>query len=237
MSGFAKAYKSMLQSSIWLESHETVRVWFTLLMLSDANGFVATSVKGLSHTSRVTLEDTMKALSIFQSPDPDSKSPENEGRRIEAVEGGFLLLNHGKYRRGDPHSAGAKRQRKYRDSEQNVTSCHVDSEYDSVTNKQNKQKRKTWRFCPSDFEPTETHVALAAENGLDLAAELAEFRDHEFATPKTDPGKTFANWLRRAAKYNRRGPSAPRSGGFKARAVADMFDRAKALREAERGRE
>jgi hypothetical protein len=32
------------------------------------------------------------------SPDPDSRTPEHEGRRIEVIDGGWRLLNHEKYR-------------------------------------------------------------------------------------------------------------------------------------------
>lgn len=54
------------------------------------------------------------------------------------------------------------------------------------------------RRAPSGFTADHTHEAIAAERGIDLAAELARFADHEFATAKSDWAATFRNWLRRA---------------------------------------
>lgn len=48
-----------------------------------------------------------------------------------------------------------------------------------------------------DWQPNEFHAALAAKYGKNLKLEAAKYRDHEFKDPKTDPDKTFNNWLRR----------------------------------------
>lgn len=61
--------------------------------------------------------------------------------------------------------------------------------------------KSRWRFVPDDWRPTEKHAAMAAELHVDLALEEARFRDHEFKQPKSDPDRTFANWLRGAPQY------------------------------------
>jgi hypothetical protein len=38
------------------------------------------------------------ALIKFELPDADSRTKDNEGRRIETIEGGWLILNYQKYR-------------------------------------------------------------------------------------------------------------------------------------------
>jgi hypothetical protein len=48
--------------------------------------------------ANVSLEQCRAALACFEAPDPDSKDPDHEGRRIERVAGGFVLLNYEKYR-------------------------------------------------------------------------------------------------------------------------------------------
>lgn len=55
------------------------------------------------------------------------------------------------------------------------------------------------RRVPEQWNPNEEHRQFAQEHSLDLDGELAKFRDHEFAQPKTDWDATFRNWLRRAA--------------------------------------
>jgi hypothetical protein len=60
-----------------------------------------------------------------------------------------------------------------------------------------KPKRR-WRRCPAEWTPTDEHRQLARERGVDFETELAKFRDHEFATGKSDANGTFRNWLRNA---------------------------------------
>lgn len=61
-----------------------------------------------------------------------------------------------------------------------------------------KTKGRGARFCPADFQPTLPHHRLAQDRHVDLDAELAVFRDHEFPRCYTDWDRTFTNWLRRA---------------------------------------
>lgn len=98
MAGFTKLFNSILHSTIWTEPNETRILWITLLAMSDKFGCVNASIPGLSRMAGITLEETEKGLKRFQEPDPYSRTPEFEGRRIEPIEGGWKLLNHGKYR-------------------------------------------------------------------------------------------------------------------------------------------
>jgi len=95
---FVKLDCKILYSSIWAESPETKTVWITMLALADQNGIVPATAPGISLAAVVSLEATRKALAIFESPDPDSKSLENRGRRIERVDGGYKVLNYESYR-------------------------------------------------------------------------------------------------------------------------------------------
>lgn len=91
---FTKLQRSIVTSSIWLQDMETRLVWITLLALCDRDGIVRASPNGLAHQARVSTEACHKALELLQAPDADSRSHEHEGRRIERVDGGFLLLNY-----------------------------------------------------------------------------------------------------------------------------------------------
>lgn len=102
MSGFTKLASSIVTSSVWCEPHATVRVWFAMMALKDANGVVEGSVPGLANVARVTVDECETALGRFLSPDPYSRDldrhPEREGRRIEKVQGGWRMLNADFYR-------------------------------------------------------------------------------------------------------------------------------------------
>jgi hypothetical protein len=98
LNGYTKLSSSILASSIWQECNETRLVWITLLALADANGMVEASVPGLASIARVPLSACEEALRALQAPDPYSRNPDHQGRRIEPVNGGWLLLNHEHYR-------------------------------------------------------------------------------------------------------------------------------------------
>ena len=61
-----------------------------------------------------------------------------------------------------------------------------------------KPKVVRWRRVPEDWNPKADHQTIAAQMGISLTLEAQKYRDHEFATPKTDPDATFRNWLRNA---------------------------------------
>lgn len=96
--GYTKLFSSITTSSIWQESNETRIIWVTLLAMANADGEIPASVPGLAHIARVSIEDAEKALETLSAPDPYSRTPDHEGRRIEKVPGGWRLLNHDTYR-------------------------------------------------------------------------------------------------------------------------------------------
>jgi hypothetical protein len=69
-----------------------------MLAMSDRKGRVWASIPGLANRARVSLEDAEVALNTLSSPDKYSRTPDHEGRRIEPIDGGWVLLNHEKYR-------------------------------------------------------------------------------------------------------------------------------------------
>lgn len=115
MAGYAKLFNSILTSTIWgCEDHATRVVWISLLAAADADGIVEGSIPGFARVANVTREEFERALKVLTSPDPDSRTPDHEGRRIEVIQGGWRLLNHGKYR-AQPEAGEGSRAPYYRD--------------------------------------------------------------------------------------------------------------------------
>lgn len=96
--GYSKLAASILTSTIWVESDQTLRVWVTILALKDKNGFVSGTMPGIANIARVSLQDCQNAFSKFLAPDPYSRTKDNEGRRLTETEDGWMVLNHHKYR-------------------------------------------------------------------------------------------------------------------------------------------
>lgn len=119
MTSYTKLFSSILHSTVWAEPHPTRIVWITMLAMADQYGVVSASVPGLARAACVTREEAEAALATFTLPDPDSRSQEHEGRRIAAVDGGWRLLNHDKYRAllsaEDKRAKDAERQARFRE--------------------------------------------------------------------------------------------------------------------------
>lgn len=98
VSGYCKLFSDIVESSIWEDTPETKVVWITMLALADRDGYIRGSPGWLAAKSRVTKEQCLIALAEFQSPDPRSRTPDNEGRRIEELEDGWLVLNYISFR-------------------------------------------------------------------------------------------------------------------------------------------
>jgi hypothetical protein len=98
MANFVKLFSSILESTIWDEDLPTRVVWITMLCKADVDGNVYASVPGFARAANVTREQVEAALQKLLAEDPDSSSLENDGRRIEVINGGFKVLNYKKYR-------------------------------------------------------------------------------------------------------------------------------------------
>jgi len=95
---YVKLFSKITESSIWLEANHVKVVWITLLAKKDEDQFVAiASVRNLARLAGVTFKQAFDAVSVLESPDPDSSDPAHRGRRIERVDGGWVILNGDKY--------------------------------------------------------------------------------------------------------------------------------------------
>jgi hypothetical protein len=126
---YNKLFTRILDSSIWSESQSTRIVWLTLLAAMDQDGMAGfASEVNLARRANVSIEEAAAAVKVLESPDPHSSDPDNEGRRIERVPGGWILLNAAKYRAivtaHESRRLTAERAQRYRDKKKkkkNVT--------------------------------------------------------------------------------------------------------------------
>ena len=96
---YNKLFTTILDSSIWLEPTHVRIVWITLLAAMNKDGYAHFSAIGnLASRARISEGDTLAAVEVLTSPDPHNPDQPNEGRRIERVPGGYMVLNAAKYR-------------------------------------------------------------------------------------------------------------------------------------------
>jgi hypothetical protein len=135
---FVKLDVKILKSSLWVEQNHR-DVFITALCLAEPReltepmeqyevdsltktgfvvppgwyGFIEAAGSGIVRTSLVKDNQAgMEALRALGSPDPESRSPEFDGRRLVRVSGGFIVLNFFKYR--DRDYTASERQRRLR---------------------------------------------------------------------------------------------------------------------------
>lgn len=128
MPNYTKLFNSIVTSTIWTEDDKTRILWITMLAMSDQNGEVHASIPGLARIAGIDIASTEKAIQAFLSPDPYSRTPDNEGRRIAKIDGGWELFNHAKYRamasKEDSKAATAARVKRHRERKA-VTECNA----------------------------------------------------------------------------------------------------------------
>lgn len=132
---YVKLFASILDSSIWSEDHATVRLWITMLAMADEHGIVHASLSGLANRARLSITECTAALEVLMSPDPESRTEAFEGRRLERIAGGWVLLNYTAYReiRTRSQMSAAARQARFRERHRDSDSSGRDARDESVT--------------------------------------------------------------------------------------------------------
>lgn len=222
---YTKLFSSITESTVWCEPAGTRLVWITLLAKCDRHGRFSGALPGLARLANVTLQEAEIAISTLSSPDPYSRTPDYEGRRIEAIDGGWRLLNHQKYRdmrdeevRREQNREAQRRRRaslsavsKTADSQQGVSdqppmSAHADAYADADSKKKSESTRApSGTRLPPDWQPSDEDRKFAATERPDLSidTEAAKFRDYFHGAAgakgrKADWPATWRNWVRRA---------------------------------------
>lgn len=99
MNTWAPLWNGIVYSSLWKES-DTVRILFiTMMALKDSDDIVRYTAYQIGQLANKDEVEVLEALKVLCSPDTKRKEhQEHAGRRIKAVEEGWLVLNGNKYR-------------------------------------------------------------------------------------------------------------------------------------------
>src|ERR1035437_5927998 len=97
---FVKIHEQIFDSSIMEEDVSTRYVWQSLLILSDREGFIDKIIPAIARRIAIPEEIVRQAIEKFCQPDPKSRTPENEGRRLEPIREsfGWKIINYCHYR-------------------------------------------------------------------------------------------------------------------------------------------
>jgi hypothetical protein len=212
---FTKLFSSITESTIWVAPDAHRICWITMLAMADRMGRVWASVPGLASRARIGVDDTRAALASFLAPDPDSRTKDHEGRRIEEIDGGWRLLNHAKYRairdvettREVAREHMRRTRAKVRQQGEQFTAVrrgsHIAEAEAEAEALKSRAGRSQGKRLSADWQPSEPLKAWAAKErpDLDLANVVANFRDHWAAAAgrtavKLDWDAAFRTWVR-----------------------------------------
>lgn len=196
-------FTSTIRSSLWSLSGDCLKVFLTMALESDPEGYVSASADGIRRLVDLPLAEVQKHLSVLEAPDPHSKDitrdPVRDGRRLERVANGWRVVNIGWYREQARKQAELFRKRKWWDekgSDARRAARPTEREVETDLNppmppfrKRTRSKRavKQPTPMPEDWKPTDKHVAFAKRHGLNLEFEVEGYRGWA-------EGKTTASW-------------------------------------------
>jgi len=122
--GFTKLSDNLVFSSLMREDAETFRVFVVLLSLTGPDGIAPVSEDFLQTITRQSSDVIRRCLKRLASPDPTSRTPDHEGRRIRRVSGGYEILNYQRYRE-IPHKEGERERKRRERARKAKASGHV----------------------------------------------------------------------------------------------------------------
>lgn len=100
MNRYSPLWSQVVDSSLWCEPDHVVKVFLTMVAKKDMDEIVRGSAFNIAQWSKKTEEETLDALKVLSSPDTRRLEPQPfEGRRIEKVPEGWLILNGAYYRK------------------------------------------------------------------------------------------------------------------------------------------
>lgn len=168
---YVKLFASLYQGTLRGRSDE-ILVFTNLLAHADRFGIVDKHWRAISEETGLTHEQVKAALLTLESPDPESRSPEREGRRIIRLDEhrawGWQVVNYEKYRairsEDDRREANRAAQERWRNrnkppsagvSRDKPPSAHAEGEVDTEA----KNKTAQARFALPEWVPKDSWQA------------------------------------------------------------------------------
>lgn len=170
---YAKVWRSLWKGSM-AGKPALQLVWIYMLANSDANGVVDESRSSIAGATGLSLADVSAAVDELEAPDRNSRTPDEDGRRIVRVDPrrdwGWIVVNYPKYRemRNDDDRKRQVREatRRWRDQkrspndhgDQPVITC----DHGEITNDHGEPKTEDRRQNLEPESPLATLVEIGA---------------------------------------------------------------------------
>lgn len=129
---YCKLFASLYQGTLRGKSHE-ILVFTNMLAHADAEGCVDKHFRAIADEVGLSVDEVKVAVENLESPDPESRSPEMDGRRLLRINDhrawGWKIVNYGKYREikndEDRRKANREAQARWRERQKNKASINI----------------------------------------------------------------------------------------------------------------
>ena len=100
---YAKLFTSMYDGTLAMCGPWEALVTFQqILILCDSRGYIDMTPDAIARRTTIPIDIILKGIEVLESPDPDSRTPDEEGRRIVRLDShrtwGWRVVNHAKFR-------------------------------------------------------------------------------------------------------------------------------------------
>jgi hypothetical protein len=214
LSGYTPVFKSVFQGSLcgkWPDCG----IWLAMLALQDSRGEIDAHPSYIATVTGCPIDDVVACIERFCEPDPSSRTPDEDGRRLVPIEGrgfGWKVVNHRKYRekarkatfdaaRTEDGRNAERMAERTRADPRRPAQTRADPPSDTNTNTLRARKRaKTPTPYPENFlfdESLRTYVASKLPD-----ADLDQFAE-SFKGKALARGWEYVNWRQAAQEYTR----------------------------------
>ena len=98
---YGKVFDSMYTGTLYGQ-WQAIVTFQQMIVLCDADGIIDMTPPGISGLTSIPLEIIEKGIAVLSEPDPYTRTPGSEGRRIELIDAhrpwGWRIVNHEKYK-------------------------------------------------------------------------------------------------------------------------------------------
>lgn len=223
---FAKIFQSIYDSSI-ADDWRTRIVFQDMIVLANEKGVLDMTPESFARRTNIPLDIVKEAIPKLESPDPTSRTPDHEGRRILRLDShrpwGWQIVNFGRYRESANQAmlrmSEADRKRAYRARFKRPESLSPSPPIPSKTENENERENSPAcvRDCPGHVRdnrkrrtgcfasPSLEEIKLeAAKSGLP-EIEAEKFFNHFTANGWKVGGKTpMQSWQHALASWKLR---------------------------------
>lgn len=193
---YGKIFASLYQGTLRGRSNE-ILVFTNMLAHAARDGSVDKHWRAISEETGLSIDEVKEAIDTLEAPDPESRSPEEEGRRLVRLDEhrawGWRIVNHSKYRaiRSEEDRAEQNRLAQARWRERNK------SKPASAEGKTDKPMQKQRQEAETDAKAETLSPTTSPQTGSAVASRGVTESKNSDSIPTTDQSKRIATIFHR----------------------------------------